>query len=147
MACRHVGEMKKAGVTENHAIRLLELFADVYAKLMNGGSASPHSVSQVSLRSIAARRWLQNNPKAKPGSYLRVEHGTPRRGFAKKVLNLYRRKKLNKKRMNMLVNKYWKLAVITIDEDRRLNKIARSSIFKTPEARWQMARIRFPKIK
>ena len=146
IVCRHVGEMEKAGITENHAIRILELLTDVYAKLMNGGSASPHSVNQVSLRSIAALHWLRNNPKIKPGGYLVVEHGTPRRGFARKVLNLYRRKKLNEKTMDILVKKHWKLAVITVNENNRLNKIARSSIFKTPEARWQAARIRFPKL-
>ena len=143
MACRHIDEMMVAGVTENHAIRLLELFADVYAKLMNGGSAVPHSVSQVPLWSVAARRWRQSNPAAKPGIYLRVEHGTPRRGFARKVLELYRRRKLNKKTMDRLVNRYWKLAVITVDEDRRLK---RSMLFETPEARWQAAKIRFSKI-
>ncbi len=143
IVCRHVGEMEKAGITENHAIRILELLTDIYAKLYMGGSATPHHISQVKLWSIKAKKLQKRYPKVK----LRVEHGTPRRGFARKVLNFYRRKKLTKKTMNMLVKKYWKLAVITIDEDYRLNKIARSSIFKTPEARWQAAGIRFPKIK
>jgi len=41
IACRHVDELVAAGVTENLAIRTLELFADVYAKTHTGGSASP----------------------------------------------------------------------------------------------------------
>jgi len=143
MACRHIEEMVKAGMTENHAIRLLELFADVYAKLKNGGSATPHSVSQVRLWSVAARRWRRANPNAKPGSNLRVEHGTPRRQFAKLVLELYKANKLNKQRMDRLVKKRWKLAVITHEEDRRL---ARSSILKTPEERWREAGIHFSKV-
>ena len=47
LACRHVQEMMSAGVTENLAIRTLELFADVYAKILTGGSATPHHVDQV----------------------------------------------------------------------------------------------------
>jgi hypothetical protein len=39
--------------------------------------------------------------------------------------------------MAKLVKRYWKLAVITLEEDNRLNKVARSRAFKTPEARWQ----------
>jgi hypothetical protein len=42
IACRHVQELMAAGVTENFAIRTLELFTDVYAKLVKGGSATPH---------------------------------------------------------------------------------------------------------
>jgi hypothetical protein len=33
IACRHVDELRKAGCTENTAVRILELLADVYAKL------------------------------------------------------------------------------------------------------------------
>jgi hypothetical protein len=74
-----------------------------------------------------------------------VEHGTPRRGFALMVLELYQKEKLNKKSMERLVNKYWRLAVITLEEDARLNKIARTEIFRTPDERWAFAGIKFPK--
>ncbi len=36
------------------------------------------------------------------------------------------------------------LAVITLDEDQRLNKYARSPMFDTPEERWREAGIEFP---
>ena len=97
LACRHVMELQKAGVTENFAIRTLELFTDTYAKLLNGGSASPHSVNQVKLWSIAALKEKENNPTAKPKGRFIVEHGTPRRTFARKVLALYRAKNLSKR--------------------------------------------------
>lgn len=145
VACRHVDELMAVNVTENHAIRTLELFTDVYAKLLNGGSATPHHVDQVKLWSIAARKWRRLHPKTKPGRYLRVEHGTPRRGFARKVLEIYRRGTLSRKTMDKLVRKYWKLAVITSNEDKRLNKLARSKMYKTPEDRWLAAGIRFPR--
>jgi hypothetical protein len=72
-----------------------------------------------------------------------VEHGTPRRSFARKVLKLYQRDNLNAKTMAKLIKRYWKLAVITLEEDERLNKVARSKIFKTPEERWAAAGIAF----
>ena len=143
LACRHFEEMIAAGVTENGAIRILELFADVYAKVHMGGSATPHHVRQVSLWSVRAIKVRDRMPDAKPRDYFRVEHGTPRRGFARKVLDLYRKKKLSARTMTKLVERYWKLAVITLEEDQRLNKIARSKTFKTPEERWAAAGIKF----
>jgi len=144
IACRHVHELIAAGVTENHAIRTLELFTDVYAKLLNGGSATPHHVSQIpkSQWSVAARAAFDANPKAKPKDSLRVEHGTPRRAFARKVLKLFDRDELNEATMAALVSKWWKLAVITLDEDARLNRMARSTV-TSPEERWRAAGISF----
>jgi hypothetical protein len=143
LACKHVCEMRAIGVTENSAIRTLELFADVYAKLHMGGSATPHHVGQVKLWSIKAREIRASIPDAKPRDHYRVEHGTPRRSFARQVLELYHQKKLNKEAMAKLVEQYWKLAVITLEEDRNLNKVARSKAFDTPEERWAAAGIEF----
>ena len=143
LACRHVEEMTKENITKNHAIRILELFTDVYAKLYMGGSATPHHISQVKLWSKEARKLQNRYPKAKPQNHFRVEHGTPRREFASMVLNLYKENKLNEKTINALVNRYWKLAVITLQEDKRLNRIARSKMFNTPEERWSEAGIKF----
>src|ERR1035437_4100071 len=137
--------MIAAGVTENGAIRTLELFADVYAKMHLGGSATPHHVRQVSLWSVRAIEVRERIPNAKPREYFRVEHGTPRRGFARKVLELYWKEELTTKSMANLVKRYWKLAVITLEEDERLTKIARSKTFKSPEKRWAAAGIKFPK--
>jgi hypothetical protein len=79
LVCRHVREMREAGISENYAIRILEMFADGYAKGHFGGSASPHHVREVPRRqwSVAAREvWERTrNPKAK--DLLRMEHGTP----------------------------------------------------------------------
>ena len=55
LVCRHVEEMRAAGISENLAIRTLELFADLYAKLHNGGKASPNHVRQ-------KMRWLEGTP-------------------------------------------------------------------------------------
>jgi hypothetical protein len=51
--------------------------------------------------------------------------------------------KLSTKSMARLVERYWKLAVITLEEDERLNKVARSRAFKSPQERWAAARIEF----
>lgn len=143
VACRHVTELMDVGVTENFAIRTLELFADFYAKLYYGGSATPHHIDQVELWSLKARKLRENNLSAKPKDFFRVEHGTPRRQFARLVLDLYQKNSLNRQTMNLLVEKYWKLAVITLEEDQNLNKIARSAIFESPFERWSAANIQF----
>ena len=147
LACRHVKELLGAGVTENFAIRTLELFGDVYAKRHKGGKGqtSPHHVTHVELWSLAAIAVRDANPTAKAGSHFRVEHGTPRRGFARKILALYESGTLTDKTVKEAVDRHWKLAVITLDEDQRLNKKARSTLFDTPEERWQAAGIEFPR--
>ena len=145
LACRHVEELRAAGVTENLAIRTLELFADVYAKLHGGGSATPHHVSQVgdSSWSRKAKALREALPEAKPRDYYRVEHGTPRREFARAVLTLFKQEKLTERTMNALVRKHWRLAVLTLDECRALDRIARSKMFKSPDERWAAAGIEF----
>lgn len=145
IACRHVQELIAAGVTENHAIRTLELFSDVYAKMHKGGSATPNHATQVPLAqwSVAARQLIGQNPNAKPRDFLRVEHGTPRREFARMVMRLYETGELNENEMAILVNKYWKLAVITVEEDQTLNKKFRSKLFTSPDERWRAANIFF----
>jgi hypothetical protein len=146
IACRHVDELRKAGCTENAAIRILELLADVYAKLKCGGSATPHHVDQVDRRqwSTAAKEAQRENPNAKAGALFRVEHGTPRRAFARLVLKLFHRGDVTAETMNALVDSHWKLAVITLDEDRRLNRNGRRSrLDATPDERWREAGIRF----
>lgn len=143
LACRHVDEMKAAGVSENMAIRTLELFCDVYAKIHTGGSAAPHHVKQVSLWSVEAKKIRDRNPEAKPKDHFRVEHGAPRRPFARKVMGMYQNNNMNDETLNELVRQHWRLAVITLEEDQRLNKIARSNMFDTPEERWAAAGIKF----
>ena len=143
LACCHVKEMLAANVTENMAIRTLELFADVYAKLLMGGSPTPHHIDQVELWSIKAKKLRKKIPNGKPKNLFRVEHGTPRREFAQKVFALYQESKLDEKSMQRLVNRYWKLAVITLEEDQHLNKISRSKMFATPEKRGAAAGIHF----
>ena len=143
LACRHVEEMISAGVTENLAIRTLELFVDAYAKLRLTGNVSPHHVDQVTLWSARARAIRQALPNAKPKDHFRVEHGTPKRGFARKVLKLYRENQLSDEAMTELVALDYRLAVITIEEDASLNKKFRSVAFDTPEERWAAAGIEF----
>jgi hypothetical protein len=143
LACRHVQEMIAAGVTENLAIRPLELFSDVYAKLRVLGSTSPHHVKYVKLWSIKARALRDALPNAKPKDYFRVEHGTPQRSFARTVLSLYQNGELDEVTMDALVQRVYRLAVITIEEDKTLNKMARSTVSTTPKARWRDAGIEF----
>jgi hypothetical protein len=142
LACRHVEEMRAVGVTENLAIRTLESITDVYAKLHMGGTAVPNHVDEVPQKrwSVAALSLRGTTPTPR----LRVEHGTPQREFARKILDLHKKDELNATAMNELVERHWRLAVITLDEDQRLNKVARSKMSDTPEERWKKAGIEFP---
>jgi len=58
-------------------------------------------------------------------------------------MELYQQNRLTEKTMEDLVGRYWKLAVITLEEDQVLNKVARSKMFDTPEERWTAAGIKF----
>ena len=71
---------------------------------------------------------------------MRVEHGTPRRDFARLVMDLFKKRKLTAAAINKLTVKYWKLAVITLEEDGR---IGRKRKFTSPDAKWRHAGIKF----
>ena len=133
--------MMAAGVTENLAIRTLELFVDVYANLHTGGSA-PHHVDQVPLWSVKAKNCAMRfrMPNRVTTFAWNTAH---RKQFCTQILDLYRKDKLGARTMDKLAEKDYKLAVITLDEDTRLNKIARSREFDTPEERWAAAGIEF----
>ncbi len=143
IACRHVLELTDAGMTENLAIRSLEIYANVYAKYRVLGAASPDHAEEYEHWSKAARKAKAANPDRPYGQYLRVEHGTPRRHFARLVLDVFKKQKLTKTWMNRHCDKRWKVAVITHAEDKRLSEGGRSTLFKTPEARWAAANIKF----
>jgi hypothetical protein len=145
VACRHVDELIAAGITENLAIRTLELFIDVYANLLIYKQPGPHHVDKIPLShwSIKARQLRDEQPGAKPRDHLRVEHGTPRRGLARKVLEAARQGGLDETVLNLIVTRYYRLAVITLDEDVILNRLARSTMMDSPEARWDAAGIKF----
>jgi len=139
--CRHVNELLDAGFTENIAIRLLELGANIYAKQLTMRINAPDHAGQFKLWSKAALKAKRAHPKRKYGLYLRVEHGTPRRQFARLVLKAYKNQKITILWMNRLCRKIWKVAIITHAEDKRL---ARSKMYVSPEARWKAAGIEFP---
>jgi hypothetical protein len=143
IACRNVIELTDAGMTENLAIRNLELYANIYAKFRIVGNANPDHVNQYTLWSKAARAAWVAYPKRRVGDHLRVEHGTPRRQFARWILQAYKARKLTKKWLNELCDKRWKVAVVTHEEDKRLSRLGRGRLFRTPRSRWKAAEIKF----
>ena len=143
IACRHVVELIEAGMTENLAIRSLEQYANIYAKYRIVGNANPDHVDQYKLWSKAASAALIAYPKRRVGDHLRVEHGTPRRQFARWVLKAFKGQRLTKEWMDKLCDRKWKVAVITHEEDKRLSKLGRSKLFTTPQSRWKFVKIRF----
>jgi hypothetical protein len=143
MLCRHVVESMESGMSENWAIRLLEQVANMYAKYRVFGYVAVDSADQYTHWSKAALAAKAANPKLAAGGHLRVEHGTPRRAFARVVLAAYREGKLTKEWMDAHCATKWKVAVITHDEDKRLNVLGRSKEFSTPDERWAAAKIEF----
>jgi hypothetical protein len=145
LACSHVNQLTKAGMTQNMAIRHLEFIVDVYASLLIQGAALPYSAKQFKLWSKAAKKAHMAHPNRPFGLHLRVEHGTPRRQLARFVLDGFAKGKLSKKWMDGLCKRKWKIAVITHDEDGRLSKLPRSKIYGSPAKRWEAANIKFSK--
>lgn len=153
LLCEQYETMLEAKFTPNVAIRLVELCADIYGKVRTGGNPGPHSVWQVrrQLWSKMALIVLSENPglqdsksKMRPKEFFRVEHGTPKRKFAEEVIELHRTSRLSQRSMDDLTDRYWRVAVITLDEDKALSRIgARSRSYKTPESRWAAAGIEF----
>jgi len=147
MVCRHVKEQMDNGITENFAIRPLILMADIYAKLKIIGNASPDSAKQFPIWSKAAvelwREKREEEPKRPPyGKHLRNEHGYGRTAFAKKVLDRYEElNELDKTTIDKLVDDYWRVAVITLDEDKKLNRSNTDGL--SAEKRWEKAGIEF----
>lgn len=144
MVCRHVEEMMTdGGMSENWAIRLLEQMTNMYAKYRILGRVKVDHADDYELWSKAARRAKAANPSGAYGTYLRVERGTPRRHFAREVLAAYKEEKLTKEWMDRHCDRQWKVAVITQEEDLRLNKLGRSKLYPTPDERWAAAEIEF----
>ena len=142
LMCRHVDEAVSAGVSFNVAIRSLEIALDAFAKHRVYGNTSPLSANQIPEEqwSVAAKADRQMHPDRPFGEYLRVEHGTPRRALANLVLDLNRTVGLTTENLNALVDARWKIAVITLDEDRLLE---RSALHPIPGARRASAGIKF----
>jgi len=140
IACRNVSELRAAGMTENLAIRNLEQFANIYAKIRHVGHASPDHARQYDRWSVKALEAEAANPGRRHGEYLRVEHGTPRRQFARMVLAGYENGLLTDEWLNDLCDGRWRVAVITHEEDKMLS---RSAAMDDPEARWKAAGILF----
>ena len=145
LSCRHVIEHMDKGLSENWAIRLLEQQTNMYGKFRSLGYVAPDRVDQYELWSKAARKAMRATPKGKTGQFLRVEHGTPKRAFAREVLAEYKKSnKLTEEWMDQHCELKWKVAVITHEEDARLRKLGvRSKAYPTPEERWAAAGIEF----
>ena len=140
-ACRQFEEMLSLGVSENFAIRQLELFANAYAKFHVIGNVSPDHVDHYKLWSEAAIALVKENPNSRTSGLLRVEHGTPRRQFARMIYRQWKDDEISESWMEITLQKMWKVAVITVEEDRRLNKSARSKLFDNPFDRWKASGI------
>ena len=127
LVCIHVEAQIDALISPNFAMRPLILMADVYAKLRIIGNANPDRADQFEKWSNEAvnlwKQKLKETPKPSFGSYLRCEHGFGKTKFAEIVLDTFKKNgKLTETTMDNLVDKYWRVAVITLKEDKKLDR-------------------------
>lgn len=135
--CRTVRELMKAGQTQNAAIRQLEEQSEWYARAHHFGMTNLPPISKLPLWSVAAREAYNADPTRRTDTYLRKEHGTPRRAFALLVLALWDDGQLTEASMNQLCDQRWEVAVITHEEDARMfREKLRSALMDTPRGRW-----------
>lgn len=142
LCCRHYFEMLEVGMTENYAIRTLELISNSYAKYLVVGNTSPDHVDQYILWSTAAIQYRLTNKDYTSSGKLRVEHGTPKRQFSRLILKAFGAGSLTEIFMENLCRERWKVAVITTDEDKLLSQSKlRSHLAETAHERWEMCGI------
>ena len=143
LTCQYTKALQDSGESENAYIRALEAHVDGYAHGFHKDRVPPGPYDQRRIDHWSAAATLAH--ARDPNVKLRKEHGTPRRELSRLVYKLWLNSEFSEAALSELVARYWKMAVITLDEDRRLNKIARSTMYETPNARWAAAGIEFPK--
>ncbi len=110
-----------------------------YAAQFNG-----YDKSTLELWSVDALQAVGRDPNVK----LRVEHGSPKAAFAVHILDLYTKGKLTEDIFNQELDRLYRLAVITLDEDQKLNDAGlRSKMLETPEDRWARVGIEIVDVK
>jgi hypothetical protein len=120
--------MYGSGMPDNIAIRSLRDAINVYASEVFNGKEVPVSI---------AARGL-------PKSELKLEHETSRTELARIFIRASRDGILNEDYTRGLMLKYWRIAHITNEEDKRLTALGlRSELTEIAGSRWAKADIRF----
>lgn len=141
LACKHLTEMVTFGAREDLAGRTLDLFVDIYAKMLHGGTSSTHSPDQIhsDYWSDDAKAIVANGKQRQRGD-IQVEHGSPRRRLSEFILGVYQRGELCEQELDRIVEERWVVAVVTRDEHKRLKN---DQLPVDPHERWANAGIRF----
>jgi hypothetical protein len=128
LALDYAIQLEKTSMTQNFYLWELKHRIDATYLGYTGIYAGPGGYDKdgIEFWSEAAFAAYRKDKKAK----LVVEHGSPRTEFAVLVFGLYKQGKLTEAKLRVLYDKLYKLAVITKEEDRRLNDA-------TPEERWR----------
>jgi hypothetical protein len=107
-------------------------------EIVSTAQVKPEHVVKWSVEALRARK---ENPKAR----LIIEHGTPQAAFAKVIYRLYLDNRLTAEVFDGLLAKHYRIAVITVAENQKLNGAElRSTMLETAEARWAAVGIQFP---
>jgi hypothetical protein len=146
LGLEYAAKLREAGLVQNFYVWELKHRIEAYYLGRNNLYAGPNGIpyEQIDLWSEKALEEYSNDKKAKRD--LIREHGAPRTPFAIMILELYLSGDFNEKVMSEKLDLHYKLAVITKEEDRRLNAIrARSKMYPSPHERWAAAGINITK--
>ena len=142
LGLEYAAKLRETGMLRNYYLWELKHELRTYHFGRNELYAGPNGVpyDQIDLWS---ERALEEYSRTKSTRNFVKEHGTPRTPFAMKILDLYLSGNLTEEAINNNMDYYYKLAVVTKDEDRQLNAIgARSEMYETPNERWAAAGIK-----
>jgi hypothetical protein len=138
LGLEYAAKLRRSGLVQNFYTWELKHRIDCYYlgrnKLYAGPQGLPHS--QIDLWSV--RALAEKDPRKRVR-----EHGAPRTPFALMILELYLNGNLTEELVNEMMDFHYRVAVITKEEDARLNAIgARSKMYPTPDDRWAAAGIK-----
>jgi hypothetical protein len=120
-------ELLDAGLSRNWCGRTLFMVIDIYASQSIRGLPIPVSKAAHGL----------------PKSQCRYEHGTPMSAIITMFIEAYKANKLTKE-SSLEIAKLWRVAHITLEEDKRLNASGlRSKAMNLPHERWSQVGIEF----
>jgi hypothetical protein len=130
-----VKQLEALGTSENAYYLLIDDWIDGYMRsLMHEFTAGPYHPLKTRHWSRKAIEAYKNDKK----SLLRVAHGTAKRNISRLVFAHYKAGKLTEDTMLAIAQRYWKIAVLTKEENSRLDKVARSTMHDTPDERWAL---------
>jgi hypothetical protein len=144
-ACDHCKRSRELGAGAHHTRWWLGNQLEGYARGLHGLKHNSYAhVSAVSVPLDSVPVWSVAAKRAISSKEVMIEHGTPKSEFVKLVYDVYLAGKLTEEMPVSMIENLWKIAVITKEEDARLNGAGlRSKRLESAEDRWAAVCIQF----